>query len=122
MTRASRTDCGRSCHRLITNANPGSNWTTSLDVSGWLVQALVQAAGGVDVSPLSLQVAAVIPEIVDLGVAGSSPVSHPRSSPLTRDVSGLFLLGQAATIRRAFHRPPFSISTAMSDNMPRTRK
>jgi hypothetical protein len=29
---------------------------------------------------------------VDLGVAGSSPVSHPVSSPLTRDVSGLLFL------------------------------
>ncbi len=63
---------------------------SALTFSPSLVQAAVQAAGGVPASPLASSLATGCAPLSKLEVAGSNPVSRSRCSPLTAMVSGLF--------------------------------
>ena len=59
--------------------------------SAWLVQTLVQTAGGVDASSLPASLASLVPLLDKLGVGGSSPLAPTRKGSLTAMLSGPFV-------------------------------
>jgi len=62
----------------------------------WLVPTLVQTCASVVANSFVLVLAFDTLLIVDLGIAGSSPVSHPSCGPLASVVSGPLLLTSLA--------------------------
>ena len=78
--------------------------------SARLVQTLVQTGVGVAQVLALSHLRTRGPLIVDLGVTGSSPVSHPACDPLPTEDSGLFsLTGSAVTRARVGHLLTYAV-------------